>query len=191
MKKFVILFIAVVTLLMGASACAAQEATVVLYSETGSSITVYESEVEEYTAVGWHKDAANVQTTLYAPGGKQCTVFNHYVNQYLSLGWSEEKPLQAYYEGEYVFDYGVFANESCMSYESSETTWSRLYHVADATVYENYVNLLKADGWLLYYKEDNGNEKAVYLVDKANSVMLCVMASFSENPHISIVMDKN
>ena len=172
-------------------ACLAEENTTVMYSETGCSITVYESQVEEYAAVGWHEDINEVQTTLYAPGGKTCTVFNYYTEEYLSLGWSREEPVQSYYDGEYVFDYGIFANTLCMSYTSDESGWSRLYSASDAVVYENYVKLLTEDGWIVYYKEDNENEKAVYLVDKANSVMICVMASFSENGHISIVMDKS
>lgn len=157
-----------------------------MYSETGSSIVVYESEVELYKSVGWHENLQEVQTTLYAPGGKVCTVFNYYVAEYLLVGWSTEKPVAVYYPGEYILDYGAFANAECIYSENGEKL-VHLYPLEDESFFVNYIARLKNDGWITYYEDESEGIKTVFLVDKSNSTMLAVSMNKYGTPYISIV----
>lgn len=157
-----------------------------MYSETGCSIVVYESEVEIYKSVGWHVNAEEVQTVLYAPGGRECRVFNYYVEEYLRLGWSKEKPLTVYYPGEYIIDYGVFANAVCLYFENDENL-VYLYQLENEMFFDNYISCLEKDGWIKYYEDDSIDVKTVFLVDKTNTTMIAVSMNKSEPSYISIV----
>ncbi len=157
-----------------------------LYSQAGDSIVAGVHEVDAYKAVGWHDNLRSVQTTLYAPGGKELTVFNCYVEEYLNLGWQREKIPLKYYDGFYIFDYGVFARAACLSNSTDEGKLSYVYRLTDLEAVENYVKCLVSDGWVLYYESEDENLKETYLVDKANTMIICVMVDKTEPGYVSV-----
>lgn len=65
------------------------EDTVTLYAPDGRTVTVSESEVESYLAVGWYRTLAETQQTLYAPDGSVITVYKSEVALYKNVGWYE------------------------------------------------------------------------------------------------------
>ncbi|MBQ8002514.1 MAG: hypothetical protein IJ297_03635 [Clostridia bacterium] len=157
-----------------------------MYSETGDSIVVDAASSAEYESVGWHTDKTEVQTTLYAPGGKECTVFNYYVEDYIKLGWSREKIPLVYYDGFYIFDYGAFAAAECLSESTYEGQFSYLYRLGDYESVANYIQCLCNDGWIIYYENNGVNEWETYFVDKANTMMICVMVNKTYPGYVSV-----
>lgn len=90
MKKLLLTGLAALIL---TSACSVSAESVTMYSADGRTISIDESQVEEYKAVFWYTEPP---VLMYAADGRTLYVIPSEVELYKAVGWYTEKPVLMY-----------------------------------------------------------------------------------------------
>lgn len=90
MKRFLKGLCMGMALVASMSAVLAQE-VITVYAPDGRSAQIYESDLDEYKAVGWYNDFEDTVQTIYAPDGRSETHYKAEIPAYLAVGWFENR----------------------------------------------------------------------------------------------------
>ena len=149
---------------------------VTLYANDGRTIKVFESKIDAYINVGWHKTLAETQQIMYATDGRKITVFKAQVPDYEKVGWyktiAETQQIMYAADGRKitVFKAQVPDYEKAGWYKTIAETQQTMYATdgRKTTVFKAQVPAYKQVGWYETYEEAQKVSKTAYEAQFSN-----------------------